>query len=67
MTSILSWFLFPEKVTDPCSETVDELAINLFCSAVRADPTLIKKSTELIVSKIKSPNVTQSRKAIDVS
>lgn len=55
-----------QKVTDPCSETVDELAINLFCSAVRADPTLIKKSTELIVSKIKSPNVTQSRKAIDL-
>ncbi|XP_055913571.1 ADP-ribosylation factor-binding protein GGA1 [Eupeodes corollae] len=55
-----------ERATNPAAENVDELAVQIFSLTVRNDSNLIHEAMSLILSKIRSPNVTESIRGVSL-
>lgn len=56
-----------ERVTSPARNSVDNLAVQMFCIIVQSNSGLVTKAHELIVKKMHSDNTTEATRAIGVS
>lgn len=55
-----------DRATNPSRENIDELSSQMFCMVVRSTPTLIDKALKIIMTKVRSKDVTESTRAINV-
>ncbi|XP_030378583.1 ADP-ribosylation factor-binding protein GGA2 [Scaptodrosophila lebanonensis] len=53
-----------DRATNPAKDTVDELGVQMFCIVVRSNAQLVQKAQEMIVSKVRSSNITEATRAI---
>ncbi|XP_067639977.1 ADP-ribosylation factor-binding protein GGA1 isoform X3 [Eurosta solidaginis] len=54
------------RATNPSRETVDELSLQMFCLVVKSNPKLIDRAQEMIMLKVRSNNITESTRAINL-
>ncbi|XP_054728491.1 ADP-ribosylation factor-binding protein GGA1 [Anastrepha obliqua] len=55
-----------ERATNPSRGTVDELSWQMFCMVVRSNPKLVDRAQEMIMQKIRSNNIAESTRSIDL-
>ncbi|XP_037937327.1 ADP-ribosylation factor-binding protein GGA1 [Teleopsis dalmanni] len=54
------------RATNPEQEPVDELSVQMFCMVLRSNSQLIQKAHELLMSKVRSSNVMEATRAIEL-
>ncbi|XP_016948533.1 ADP-ribosylation factor-binding protein GGA2 [Drosophila biarmipes] len=54
-----------ERATNPAKK-IDEMGVQMFCIVVKSNAQLVHKAQEMIVAKVRSPNVTEATRAISL-
>ncbi|XP_011202339.2 ADP-ribosylation factor-binding protein GGA3 [Bactrocera dorsalis] len=55
-----------DRATNPSRENIDELSSQMFCMVVRSNPTLVDKALKMIMTKVRSKDITESTRAINL-
>ncbi|XP_068159886.1 ADP-ribosylation factor-binding protein GGA1 [Drosophila tropicalis] len=53
-----------DRATNPTKEKVDELGVQMFCLVVRSNTQLVQRAQEMIMTKVRSANVTEATRGI---
>ncbi|XP_011191111.2 ADP-ribosylation factor-binding protein GGA1 [Zeugodacus cucurbitae] len=55
-----------DRATNPSRENIDELSSQMFCMVVRSNPILVDKALKMIMTKVRSKDITESTRAINL-
>lgn len=55
-----------DRATNPGRENIDELSSQMFCMVLRSNPTLVDKALKMIMTKVRSKDITESTRAINL-